>query len=284
MDAEHILDALADMSAAERRDVPGLNPERADIIVAGIAVAVEVMARIEARDVHVSRYGIREGLLLEIARVTPAVADPGEARERSVREFAERCHYEEPHALQVQRLALRLFDAIGARLGCTPEERQTLADAALLHDVGYHINYDRHHKHSYHLILHAELLGISPSEQVVIANVARYHRGAPPKKKHRNFGGLDKELRDRILRLSALLRFADGFDRGHVGAVGTLGIRFLARALRITPKPAARAGQLRLEIWGAQRKAQLLAELAGVPVEIIAPDGSVLSSLDDSTE
>jgi len=280
VDVEHILDALAAMPPEERRGVSGLNPERADIIVAGIAVAAEVMARIEARDVHVSRYGIREGLLLEIARVTPTVADPGEARERSVREFAERCHYEEGHSRQVQRLALRLFDAFGARIGCTPDERQTLADAALLHDVGYHINYDRHHKHSYHLILHAELLGITPAEQVVIANVARYHRGSPPKKKHRNFSGLDKELRERIERLSAILRVADGFDRGHVGAVGELGVRFLQRAIRITPRPAKGATQLRLELWGAHRKSQLLAALAGVPVEIVADGGAVLSSED----
>ena len=284
VDAEHILDSLAAMSADERRAVAGLNPERADIIVAGIAVAAEVMARIEAREVHVSRYGIREGLLLEIARVTPTIADPGVARERSVREFAERCHYEEAHAAQVQRLALRLFDAIGPRIGCTPDERQALADAALLHDVGYHINYDRHHKHSYHLILHAELLGITPSEQVVIANVARYHRGGTPKRKHRNFSGLDKELRDRIIRLSAILRLADGLDRGHVGAVKELGIRYLKRAIRITPRPVKGAKQLRLELWGGHRKSQLLAQLAGIPVEIVADDGTVLSSVDDTSD
>jgi exopolyphosphatase/guanosine-5'-triphosphate,3'-diphosphate pyrophosphatase len=278
---EHILDALADMTSDERRALPGLNPERADIIVAGLAVAAEVLARVEARELTVSRYGIREGLLLEAARVVPAIADPGEARQRSVRELAERCHYDELHATQVQRLALRLFDAIGARLGCVPEDRATLADAALLHDVGYHINYDRHHKHSYHLIVHAELLGISPAEQVVIANVARYHRGAPPKKKHRNFGELDKPLRDQIVRLSAILRFADGFDRGHVGAVDELKVRWLQRAIRVTATPSQKGGPLRLELWGAHRKSHLLAELAGVPVEVVAADGAVLSSSDE---
>jgi exopolyphosphatase/guanosine-5'-triphosphate,3'-diphosphate pyrophosphatase len=278
VDVEHVLDTLAAMSTEERRGVTGLNPERADIIVAGLAVAAEVLARVEARELTVSRYGIREGLLLELARVTPTVADPGAARERSVRELAERCHYEEGHATQVRRLALRLFDALGARLGCTPEDRETLADAALLHDVGYHINYDRHHKHSYHLIVHAELLGIAPDEQVVIANVARYHRGAPPKRKHRNFGALDKGLRDRIVRLQAILRVADGFDRGHVGAVRDLRVRWLRRAIRITPIAAKGAGALRLEAWGAHRKSQPLATLAGVPVEIVGPDGAVLSS------
>lgn len=276
-DLKHILDVLSEMSADERREFPGLNPGRADIIVAGLAVAAEVLRRLEAREIVVSRYGIREGLLLEAARVAPTIADPGEARARSVADFALRCHVEQPHSSHVQQLALMLFDSLGQRLGCTPEDRAALSDAALLHDSGYHISYERHHKHSYHLVLHADLLGMPPSEQVVIANVARYHRGRPPKKKHRNYGGLDKALRRRIKVLSAMLRVADGFDRGHAGAVKTLKVRWMQRALRITPVPAKPRGALRLEMWGANRKSKLLAEVAGVPVEIVAPDGSVLS-------
>lgn len=281
-DVEHVLEMLSAMSATERRSVDGLNPERADIILAGLAVAAEVLARLEARGVEVSRYGIREGLLLEAARVAPTAADPGEARRRSVEELAQRCHFDERHARSVQRLALQLFDGIGRRLGCTPADRELLADAALLHDIGYHISYDRHHKHSYHLILHAELLGYSPSEQVVLANVARYHRGARPKKKHRNYGALDAALRKRIKRLAAILRVADGFDRGHVGAVDALNVRLLRRGLGrvLVLKPSAsRAGEsLRLELWGAQRKSELLARVLDAPIEIVGPDGTVVSS------
>ncbi|HEX4352974.1 MAG TPA: Ppx/GppA phosphatase family protein [Polyangiales bacterium] len=279
-DLEHILNTLAGMTPDERRGLQGLNPERADIIVAGIAVAAEVLRRIEAREILVSRYGIREGLLLEAARVAPTVADPGEARARSVGEFAERCHVEQPHSSHVQRLALLLFDALGERLGCTREDRQALADAALLHDAGYHISYERHHKHSYHLILHADLLGMAPSEQVVVANVARYHRGSPPKKAHENYGALDPTLRRRIKRLSALLRVADGLDRGHVGAVGDLKIRWTQRAIRLTPVPLNSRANMRLEMWGAHRKSELLSKVVGVAVEVIAPDGKVFSSDD----
>jgi exopolyphosphatase/guanosine-5'-triphosphate,3'-diphosphate pyrophosphatase len=278
VDVEHILDWLSEMSIEERRSTPGVNPDRADIIVAGIAVIAEVLARVEARDLLVSRYGIREGLLLEAARVTPVVADSGEARERSVRELAERCHFEKKHATDVQALALKLFDSMADRLDLGLDDRRILADAALLHDVGYHINYDRHHKHSYHLILHGELLGVTPEEQVLIANVARYHRGKQPKRSHRNFSELDKPLRQRVKKLAAILRVADGFDRGHVGAVGSLKVRWLDRALRITPVPLRADAPLRLEIWGAHRKSALLAEVVDRPVEIVAPDGSVLSS------
>jgi exopolyphosphatase / guanosine-5'-triphosphate,3'-diphosphate pyrophosphatase len=273
-----ILETLVEMSPEERAKVPGLNPERSDIICAGLAVAAEVMNRVDARQLVVSRYGIREGILLEAARVTPTFADPGEARERSVTELARRCQYEQLHARQVQSLALRFFDALGEKIGCDAADRQVLSDAALLHDIGYHISFDQHHKHSYHLIAHAELLGMSPTEQVIIANVARYHRGKRPKKRHEHFGTLDEELRERIIRLSALLRIADGLDRGHAGGVGELKVRWLDRAVRITPAPRHPAQQLRLELWGAHRKSGLLAEVAGRPVEIVAPDGRVLSS------
>jgi exopolyphosphatase/guanosine-5'-triphosphate,3'-diphosphate pyrophosphatase len=278
-EVEHILDHLHSLTPAQRLGVPGLNAGRADIIVAGLAVAAETLAYFRSRGVLSSAYGIREGLLLKMARVTPSSSDAGKARERSLVEFARRCHYEERHARHVRQLALRLFDALGKRLGCAPEDRQLLSEAAILHEVGYHISYNRHHKHAYHLIMHAEFLGMSPEEQIVVANVARYHRGAAPRKKHENFGSLDKPLRERIRRLSALLRVADGFDRGHSGVVQRVNVRRLDRAVRLTPVARnERERGLRLAAWGASRKAGLLARLAGVPVEIVAPDGVVFST------
>ena len=280
-EVEHVVDVLAALTPAERAAVPGLNPQRADIILGGLAVAAEVMAVFEGRDLRVSGYGIREGLLLEAAAVAPTLGDPGEARERSVVAFAERCHYEEPHARQVRKLALQLYDGLAARLGCQPGDREILGDAALLHDVGYHISYEKHHKHSYHLILHADLLGLSPAEQVAVANVARYHRGPVPKKKHDNFGPLDRALRQRIERLAALLRVADGLDRGHVCGVERVEVAGDGRSVRLAPQPAVGVPALRLELWGADRKADLLRALLAAPVEIVAPGGEVVRSEGD---
>ncbi len=277
VELEHVLDWLQRLDPDERAQVPGLNPARSDIIVAGLATAAEVLARFDARDVVSSGYGIREGLLLESARVTPVVADPGAARERSVREFAERCHYEEPHARQVQMLSLQLFDSLAPRLGLGAVDRRILSDAALLHDVGYHINYENHHKHSFHLISHAELLGMTPAEQIAIAHVARYHRGAAPKRKHRGFAQLDRVLRERIVKLSALLRFADGLDRGHVGAVGRLRVRWTADAVRVTVSEAEGATNVRLECWGGARKRGLLEHVLGREIVVVAPDGTVVT-------
>jgi exopolyphosphatase/guanosine-5'-triphosphate,3'-diphosphate pyrophosphatase len=281
VELEHIVDMLQSMPLEERQRVPGLSAARADIIVGGLAVAAEVAARVEAKELVISGYGIREGILLEAAKVVPAPADPGEARERSVRELAERTHYEEQHSKHVQKLALQIFDAVGQRLGCSAEDRKLLSDAALLHDIGYHISYDKHNKHSYHLIEHAELLGVTPAEQIVVANIARYHRGAEPKKKHVNYGGLEKGMRETIKKLAGILRVADGFDRGHANAVAEVKVRWMERALRLTAVPARQSNNLRLELWGAARKSNLLSEVAGVPVEIVAPDGTVATYEDE---
>ena len=267
-DVEHLLFNIQSMTLAERMAIPGLNPDRADIIVAGLAVLAEVLSRVDAQEMTVSNYGIREGLLLETAEVTPTAAQHGEARARSVRQLAERCHYEQTHAHQVRALALQLFDAVGSRIGCTTEDRQTLADAAILHDIGYHISYERHHKHAYYLIMNADLLGMAPDEQTVVANVARYHRGAEPKKKHGNLEPLSAEMRDRISRLAALLRVADGFDRGHVAAVEKVLVRVSGGVMRLRPYPRKAGDELRLERWGASRKAGLLEEISGLKVEV----------------
>lgn len=276
VDVEHVLDWLAAMTPAERSSVPGLNPARADIIVAGIAIAAEVMSRLDVQELTVSAYGIREGILLDAAAVAPVIGQHGPTRDRSVRAFADRCHVEWPHALQVQRLALQLFDALGEHIGCSPAERQTLADAALLHDVGYHISYDKHHKHSFHLIVHADLLGMSPEEQLVVANVARYHRGAEPKRRQEHFGTLSPALRERVVRLAALLRVADGFDRGHAGVVERVEVDWTDAAVRLRAVPVSAAATMRLELWGAYRKRGLLEKVAGRSVAIVAPDGSLV--------
>ena len=110
---------------------------------------------------------------------------------------------------------------------------------------------------------------------MLIANVARYHRGALPKRSQRNFGSLDKRTRKRIKALAALLRIADGLDRGHVGAVGRVKVRWSERSLRITPHPSSPGASVRLELWGASRRKSLLEKVAGTRVDLVDAEGAV---------
>ena len=140
-------------------------------------------------------------------------------RRRSVIELAERCSYWPEHASQVARLSLSIFDQTRSVHGLTDREREWLEFAALLHDIGTHISYPRHHKHSYYLIKNGDLRGFEPAEAEIIALIARYHRKSAPKKSHTDFGALGAKMRRAVRTLSAILRFAETLDRSHAQAV-----------------------------------------------------------------
>lgn len=255
---QRVLEWLSTLSVEERRKVGGLNPERADIIVAGLAVAAEVLERFDARGVTVSAFGLREGLLLHLATPTD---EQQPTRARALRRFADRCRTDRRHVEQVLRLSRQLFDTLGKRLGCEPADWDLLEAAALLHDVGQLVSYKSHHKHSYHLIAHAESLPMSPRDRLLVAVISRYHRKRPPTKQHPEFAALEPEERPKVRRIAALLRLADGLDRGHVAAVEAMKIRVMPAKLLIDVVPRLATTDLKLELWGAKRKADLLEKL-----------------------
>ena len=135
---------------------------------------------------------LREGLVLDyIARHRKEIAQADrypDVRRRSVIELAERCNYWPEHAQQVARLAVALFEETRAVHALTDREREWLEYAALLHDIGVHISYEQHHKHSYYLIKNGDLRGFEPDEIEMIALIARYHRRGTPKRHHDGFG------------------------------------------------------------------------------------------------
>lgn len=188
-------------------------------------------------------------ILKNQARIAKVEKYP-DVRRRSVVELAERCNYFAEHAEQVVRMALALFDQTQTAHGLGAREREWLEYAALLHDIGVHISYGRHHKHSYDLIKNGDLRGFEPEEVEVIALVARYHRRGIPKRSHEGYGGLSPALRRAIKTLSAMLRVAEGLDRSHQQSIAALAIIPGGQDYLLQIHPS---GDTELELWAAQR-------------------------------
>jgi exopolyphosphatase/guanosine-5'-triphosphate,3'-diphosphate pyrophosphatase len=207
---------------------------------------------------------MREGIIIDTVERERGVVPPAD-RMRGVREFGQQCRHDVAHAEQVCRLALALFDALREPLGLDPAERTLLEVAALLHDVGYHISYEQHHKHSYHLISHATLPGFGAPERRLIAAIARYHSGSLPKAKHEAMASLGEDERATVERLGALLRIADGLDRSHADHVTDVSAEVAEGAIRlaITGTPP-----LDIEVHAASRKADLAERAWGMRVEV----------------
>jgi exopolyphosphatase/guanosine-5'-triphosphate,3'-diphosphate pyrophosphatase len=263
---------LTSQSLEQRLRIPNLDPRRADLVPTGVVLVDTLLQDLEAETLTLCDFALREGLVLDyIARNAAhirSVERYPDVRRRSVIELAERYSYYPAHAQQVARLSLALFDGTKRHHGLGPREREWLEYAALLHDVGTHIGYERHHKHSYYLIRHGGLRGFEPDEVETIALVARYHRQGTPKKSHAEFRRLTPARRHAVRILSACVRLAEGLDRSHAQVVKHL--RLSVRNGELTVKLTT-STDAELEVWAAARHAAALAaELdAGIAFEVV---------------
>jgi len=266
-DLSRLRDQLTVMTLDERLQVSGLDPRRADLAPVGIVLLDTLLSGLGASEITLCDFALREGLILDYIKRNAAqirtVERYPDVRRRSVIELGERCAYLPEHAARVADLATAIFDATQERHGLGAREREWLEYGALLHDIGTHISYERHHKHSYYLIRHGGLRGFEPREIEIIGLVARYHRQGRPKKSHEGFGDLPREARATVRLLGAMVRLAEGLDRSHAQVVRKLDIRPDADGLTVRLQVR---GDAELELWAAQRQAPALADLLGTPL------------------
>ena len=261
---------VTDMDLEHRLQLPGLDPRRADLTAAGTILVDTLLRRLRADELTLCDLALREGIVLDyihrhgkdIARVDRYP----DVRRRSTIELAERCNWEADHARQVAKLGLALFDQTQAMHGLGDREREWLEFASLLHDIGNHISYEKHHRHSYYLIKHGDLRGFEPDEIEIIALVARYHRRALPARSHIGMTSLPKKLHKTIKVLAAFLRIAETLDRSQHGVIKRLEARERAGQLRLD---VFAVGDSELEVWAAHRQLHALEQALKRPVKIV---------------
>ena len=262
---------VTEMDLEQRLHLPGLDPRRADLTVAGVVLIDTLLRRLQADEITLCDLALREGIVLDyihrhrsdIARVDRYP----DVRRRSTIELAERCNWEAEHSRQVAKLALALFDQTQTvhRLG--DREREWLEFASLLHDIGNHISYEKHHRHSYYLIKHGDLRGFEPDEIEIIALLARYHRRAVPARSHIGMTDLPRKLHKTVRVLAACLRLAETLDRSQNGVIKRLEVRERAGMLRLD---VYAVGDSELEVWAGNKQLHALEEALKRQVKIAA--------------
>ena len=234
------------------------------------------IGKLGATEITLCDLALREGLVLdyihrhrkEIARVDRYP----DVRRRSAMELAERCNWEADHAKQVARMAVSIFEQTRHLHELGEKEQEWLEYASLLHDVGTHISYERHHRHSYYLI-NGDLRGFEPDEIEVIALVSRYHRRGKPKRGHDGYGDLPAELKRTVRVLGAILRVAESLDRSRHGVVSALSIKDRGADLRLQLEAR---GDAELEVWAGRRQLAVLEAELGKPIVVTKVDASLL--------
>jgi exopolyphosphatase/guanosine-5'-triphosphate,3'-diphosphate pyrophosphatase len=256
---EYLSKRLLKESPKELAELDPVGEKRADTIGPGSLVVRVFMEESGLKELFPCERALREGVVADYAkRNAPRhevraeeISDP---RRRSIEFLARRVGALDRHARQVARLSLLLFDALLPVHGLEPRDRELLEYAALLHDAGYWIGSDKHHKHAYYLIREGPLEGFSREEVQVIGLTARYHRGKLPRLSHEGYEKLSREARRRVSSLAALLRVGDGLDRSHAGLVKAMDVVLDDSAVTLQ---LLSEGDLALELYAAERRADL---------------------------
>lgn len=269
-DIEALHERIMAAKTSERRRMPGLEEQRrAELLPAGSTLLVTALELFELDGLIVSDWALREGIVLDAVRShdpSDWSDDPRALRRASVAGLARRCNSDIVHTSHVARLALRLFDQTTELHELGERDREMLEFAALLHDIGQHVSRKGHHRHAAYLVENGELRGFEPAEIAFLAALVRHHRRGDPKPSEARFGALPSEDRIRMRKLAALLRVADGLDRGRRGGVENLDA-FVGKDLVVIR--LSTHDDAELELWGARRRRELFEKVFGHELELV---------------
>jgi exopolyphosphatase / guanosine-5'-triphosphate,3'-diphosphate pyrophosphatase len=240
---------LVELSPERRRK--HFDPRRAEIIVAGAVVLEGVARHLKLEAVTGVNRGLRDGILVDLLHRQDARREDHSLQDAALA-IGRRFGFEEKHCAHVTALALTLFDELAALHQLPVAVRPYLEVAALLHDVGNAVNYERHHKHTYYLVRNSELPGLGDAERDLVARIARYHRRSPPDPQHAGMQGLAPAEVRTVRKLATLLRVANSLDRGHHQLIK--GLRAKVGREGVTLRLEARQ-PVDLELWSAEHEA-----------------------------
>src|SRR5580700_6964217 len=268
--ARTLFKKMCGMSNSERRDAFQLRPDRADTIVPAAAIFLRLAHVLKANTILAPGVGLAAGILEELVDKFFHVWDAAGEAERVLEVCARlgrRYHFDEHHARQVCRFATQLFDDLQRVHAFGDRDGLLLRAAAMLHDIGDYVHYSGHHKHSQYLIQHADIMGITPDERAILANLARYHRKGPPDPTHPAYRDLTKEARGKVRGLASILRIADALDREHKQKIESVRAAANLGAARVTIFLGG-DGDRELEEWTVRAKASLWRDEYDLDVEI----------------
>ena len=255
---------------AKRADLPGIEPRRADVILGGALILEQAILGLNIQEITISGYALREGIVFDTVQKQKDIKEfhhLSHLRYQSVDHLCDLYRVRRGHAEHVKNLSLQLFDDLKSLHHFGDRERELLEAASLLHDVGYHISADQHHKHSEYIIRNSPLPGFTNDESELIACVARYHRKSHPKKKHEAFAKLHPNEQESVRVLSSVMRIAEGLDRRQQQIVRT--VRAEVSDQRIDVYLASPTAVPDIELWGAERRKGLLEETFGRQVRLL---------------
>jgi exopolyphosphatase/guanosine-5'-triphosphate,3'-diphosphate pyrophosphatase len=255
-----IYNEIKNKTFEDRIQIEGIDQQRVDIIQTAALMMGLILNRSNHKGFFTIKGGLKNGLTIDTLNkkgIKMHFQENVDVRMARILEIGSKFSFEEEHAKQVTKLSKILFSKFKDFFKLDDENWKLLEAASMLHDTGNYISYDKHHKHSYYLIMNSDLIGYNANETEIIANIARYHRKSPPKKSHEDYKNLSGKTRNLIKKLSAILRIADALDLSHKSLVADINVKINDDIIEILPIPEKNK-KIDLEIQSSEAKKDLL--------------------------
>ncbi len=168
---QRLRQALIDFGAVKRIRLAGIKPERQEVIAGGVAVLLAVFDTLGIGELRLGRGGLRTGVLYDLL----GRRERRDLRDATVERLQSRFGVDRAQAMQVARIAGQFHAALEPH--ADEEMAKRLQWAALLHEVGFAISHNDHHKHGAYLVQHGDLPGFSTTDQERIATLILAQRG-----------------------------------------------------------------------------------------------------------
>ena len=255
-------------SLAQRRQMTGIGPRRAEIIVPGAALYWRVLETFQHHSMFYLAAGVREGIIADLAArgIGRELSQLSREQRAVVEKLSRRYSIPIKHSRKVAALAHQIYTAMHDQHRLPPAYGKVLEAAAYLHDTGHFISDTSHHKHSEYIVRNADLAGFTDHERVLIALLCRYHRKAMPQQRHIEYQTLTPDERRVLLLLIPLLRLADSLDRTNQQLVESVSLEESDAALVASIHSR---GDSDLDEWAAERLTDVFYQVYGKPLEVI---------------
>ncbi len=260
---------LSGLGLAERRKITGIGPRRAEIILPGMGVLLQLLQQFHLPAFYYSRAGVRDGIIADLAarKVGAELSRLSRDQRREVQDMGRRYNVSREHARKVADISNLLFTALQPLHGLSPGCGKLLEAAAYLHDVGHFVSAVSHHKHSYYVVSNSDMVGFTDRERILVAALCRYHRKSLPNPLHTLYLALSPEERNTLLMLIPILRLADNLDRSREQRICGVDCRLRDGGEVVLSVRAT--GDIDLEQWAAERAGEAFQQIYNRPISVV---------------
>jgi exopolyphosphatase / guanosine-5'-triphosphate,3'-diphosphate pyrophosphatase len=258
---------LASRNLQARKKLHGIGPRRAEIIVAGTAVCLHAMERLNQNALYYCTAGVRDGIVADLAArgVGRELSRLSQQQLRMMEAMCRKYAVEHSYAQQVAEFSAELFDALEPLHRLSPEMGRLLQSAAWLHDVGHFVSGTGHHKHSAYIVANSDMPGYTDQERRLVSVLCRYHRKSLPSPGHDPYQKLTPEEQRAVGMMTPLLRIAVGLDSSREQKIRSIRPQIANGGVTLYVEGE---GDFDLELWAAERAADAFRQIYNVPLTV----------------